>query len=159
VKRVSLRDARLSPASGRTAGAWQARLRSIVHQPGRQEVRAFLRDVVAVALDEVAAESRARGLDARVVRDEGEGRVWIEVRHGDEIDFFHEVRPQTYTPPAFVLRETMPARRAPRDHYRAEVHLREGSQAYDVMGWSKRDVIDDVLDQYERHLHFLTAVR
>ena len=115
--------------------------------------------VRARALDEVAAESRSRGLDARVVRDEGDDRVWIEVRHGDEIDFFYEVRPRTYEPPAFVLRETLPGRRAPRDRYRAEVHLREGSQAYDLMGWSKRDVIDDVLDQYERHMHFLTSVR
>jgi choline/glycine/proline betaine transport protein len=159
VKRVSLREARLTPAGGRSADAWQARLRTIIHHPGREEVGRFLREVVAEALDEVAAESRTRGLDARVVRGDDAERVWFEVRHGDEIDFFYEVRPAAYEPPAFVMRETLPSRRAPRARYRAEVHLREGSQAYDIMGWSKRDVIDDVLDQYERHLHFLSAVR
>ena len=42
---------------------------------------------------------------------------------------------------------------------RAEVHLQEGGQDYDVMGWSRDEVIDDILDQYERHMHFLHVVR
>jgi choline/glycine/proline betaine transport protein len=28
-----------------------------------------------------------------------------------------------------------------------------------VMGWSKDDIIGDILSQYERHLHFLHVVR
>ena len=44
-------------------------------------------------------------------------------------------------------------------YYHAEVHLREGGQDYDIMGWSLPSIINDVLDQYERHLHFLHAVR
>jgi len=38
------------------------------------------------------------------------------------------------------------------------VYLREGGQDYDVMGWSREDVIGDILDQYERHLHYLHVV-
>ncbi len=160
VKRVSLRDARVMPGGARAGEGWQRRLRTIIHQPGRAEVFAFLREVVEPALEEVAAEIRKRGLDAGVVRETEDGeRVWIEVRHGDEIDFFYSVHPRPYEPPAFVLRDTLPSRRSPRKHYRAEVHLREGSQDYDIMGWSKHDVINDVLDQYERHMHFLSAVR
>ena len=44
-------------------------------------------------------------------------------------------------------------------YYRAEVHLGEGGQDYDVMGWSSGALINDVLDQYERHLHFLSGQR
>ena len=44
-------------------------------------------------------------------------------------------------------------------YYRAEVHLREGGQDYDIMGWREETVINDVLDHYGRHLHFLAAVR
>ncbi|MEK9586537.1 MAG: choline transporter, partial [Halieaceae bacterium] len=43
--------------------------------------------------------------------------------------------------------------------YRAEVHLAEGGQDYDVMGWSQEQVIVDILNQYEEHLHFLHTVR
>ncbi|NLP32985.1 MAG: choline transporter, partial [Oligella ureolytica] len=40
-------------------------------------------------------------------------------------------------------------------YYRAEVYLIEGGQDYDIMGWTKEGVIADILDQYERHRHFL----
>ena len=37
--------------------------------------------------------------------------------------------------------------------------LREGGQNYDVMDWTQEDLIQDIIDQYERHLHFLNIVR
>jgi choline/glycine/proline betaine transport protein len=43
-----------------------------------------------------------------------------------------------------------------RDQYaRLEVHLVDGGQDYDVMGYTSEQVIHDCLDQYERHLEFL----
>jgi choline/glycine/proline betaine transport protein len=45
-----------------------------------------------------------------------------------------------------------------RDQYaRLEVHLADGGQDYDVMGYTTEQVIHDCLDQYERHLEFLRA--
>lgn len=35
------------------------------------------------------------------------------------------------------------------------MHLARGGEGYDVMGYSQAQLIDDVLDQYERHLEFL----
>ena len=32
-------------------------------------------------------------------------------------------------------------------------------QDYDVMGWRRDELIHDVLDQYQRHMHFLSVVR
>jgi choline/glycine/proline betaine transport protein len=46
-----------------------------------------------------------------------------------------------------------------RRYYRAEVHLSEGSQDYDLVGYTKEQVINDILDQYERHMQFLHLVR
>ncbi|MNV94388.1 High-affinity choline transport protein [compost metagenome] len=46
-----------------------------------------------------------------------------------------------------------------RRYYRAEVHLSEGSQDYDLMGYTKEQIINDILDQYERHMQFLHLVR
>jgi choline/glycine/proline betaine transport protein len=57
------------------------------------------------------------------------------------------------------MRDTRADRADKLKYYRAEVHLREGGQDYDIMSWSNADIIDDVLDQYERHLHFLDVVR
>ena len=38
-------------------------------------------------------------------------------------------------------------------------YLKEGGQNYDVMGWNQEQLINDILDQYEKHLHFLHLVR
>ena len=40
-------------------------------------------------------------------------------------------------------------------YYRAEVFLKHGGQAYDIYGYEEQDVIDDILNQLENHLHFL----
>ena len=45
------------------------------------------------------------------------------------------------------------------EYWRAEVHLMEGGQSYDLMGRSREQVIADVLAQYERHLHYLDLIR
>ena len=158
VKRLSLQHARVMPRGPHAARGWQSRLANVVHQPDRAEVDRFIQTVVKPALAEVAEELKKQNLDADVGEDE-EGRAWIEVRHGDEIDFFYSVHPRPYEPPSFVLRDTRPRRTEELKYYRAEVHLREGGQDYDITGWSGADVINDILDQYERHLHFLHAVR
>lgn len=61
--------------------------------------------------------------------------------------------------PNFSLPDDPAASAETRKYFRAEVHLSEGGQDYDLMGWSREEVIGDILDQYERHLHFLHLVR
>ena len=158
IKHLSLRRARVTPGAPQMARSWQSRLRNVIHQSSRAEVDRFIQEVVRPALNEVSEELKKQDMEACIGGDE-EGRVWIEVRHGAEIDFFYSVHPRPYEPPSFVLRDTRPRRMEALRYYRAEVHLREGGQNYDIMGWSGADVINDVLDHYERHLHFLHAVR
>ena len=157
-KRASIRDAHPLPA-GAAAGDWKARLHTLVRQPGKREVLGFLRDQVRPALEAVAAELQAQGVSAQVDGDdEGGGRVWLRVGHGEEMDFFYSAHLEAYDPPSFVLQD---ARRSRDDacSYRAAVHLREGGQGYDLMGWRREEIIHDVLDQYQRHMHFLDVVR
>ena len=43
-----------------------------------------------------------------------------------------------------------------RDLYaRLDVHLVDGAQGYDVMGYRESQIIHDCVDQYEHHLEFL----
>ena len=158
VKRLSLRRAGVASRGPQAGQSWQSRLHNVIHQPSRTEVDRFVREVVKPALGEVVAELKRQDRDARTGEDE-QGRAWIEVGHGDEIDFFYSVHPRPYEAPSFVLRDTRARRVEALKYYRAEVHLREGGQDYDIMGWSADEVIHDVLDQYERHMHFLQAVR
>ncbi len=158
VKRVSTREARIAPVGVGGGGDWKARLRALAHHPLQKEVLTFLQAQVRPAFEDVATELRKQGLEV-AVEDGDDGRVWLRVGHGEEMDFFYSVRPVSYEPPSFMFED--PRRRKKDDDrfYRAEVHLREGGQDYDVMGWRKDELIHDVLDQYQRHIHFLNVVR
>ena len=156
-KRETVRGARSLPPGMGVHTDWRMRLRTLVQQPHRSDVVAFLRAEVMPALRDVADELRRQGILAEAAEGD-DGRAWLQVGHGEEMDFFYSVRPRAYEPPSFVLGDP---RRGPGagQSCRAEVHLREGGQDYDIMGWRREDVIHDVLDQYRRHMHFLDAVR
>lgn len=158
VKRTSLREAMLAPRAIHTPISWQKRLADIVRQPSHDDVSKFLHSVVKPALERVSQELALQDIESKVISDD-QDRVWLEVAHGDEIDFFYSVRARPYTPPSFVMSDTRTTRGEALRYYRAEVHLKEGGQDYDIMGWSQEQLIADVLDQYERHMHFLSVVR
>ena len=48
---------------------------------------------------------------------------------------------------------------AKQTYYRAEIYLHQGGQDYDVMGWSKEGVINDIIDQFHKHQHLLHRLR
>ncbi len=158
VKRVSLRDAMLAPRVGRNPVTWQQRLSRIVRYPGRSEVLAFMQNVAGPAMRKVEAELVNQQLQVEVASDE-QDRVWIEVKHGAEEDFFYSVHARPYVPPTFAIRDTTRRRGEKLRYYRAEVHLMEGGQNYDIMGWTEDQVIADIIDQYEKHMHFLHSLR
>ncbi|MFD3299421.1 BCCT family transporter [Aquipseudomonas alcaligenes] len=142
----------------RQHGGWQRRLRNLAMFPRRAHVTRFIDEVVQPACQAVAEELRKQGLPA-TVESGADGRVRLAVAHGSETDFSYEVRPRAFAQPSFALRDTGDDGNEERKYFRAEVHLREGGQDYDVMGWVREAVIDDILDQYEKHMHYLHLVR
>lgn len=140
------------------AKSWQSRLHALIDQPDRQQVCQFIQKSAKPALKEVATVLQQRGQDAKVI-DGNDDDIWLEIRHGNEIDFYYHVRPRGYERPAFTLDDTRTGRVKDLEYYHAEVHFKEGGQDYDIMDWSKDDIITDVIDQYERHLGFLSALR
>lgn len=152
LKRSLQREARVLPGSD-----WRGRLRALSQPPTRAQVLDYLQRTGEPALQEVAAEFRKQGLAVDVAT--GEDGARLRVGHGDEQDFLYAIAPQPFQSASFVLEDPRRATQAAPQHYRAEVHLREGGQGYDVMGWRREDLIGDVLDQYQRHRLFLDAVR
>ncbi|HEY9018311.1 choline BCCT transporter BetT [Thiomicrospira sp.] len=146
-----------SPRLTNSHMSWKERLKTLVSQPSKKEVLDFIKQTVKPALIEVSEELKAQGVDARVESGE-DGRVWIEVRHGEQIDFFYSARPHAYEPPALIMRDTQAKQMEEHKYYRIEVHLGEGGQDYDIMGWTKETILNDVLEQYSRHVHFLSQV-
>ncbi len=158
VKRGSLSEAIVMPESSRSPIPWQRRLANVVRFPRREEVLSYIRREVRPALEAVGQELEKRGIRAEV-GDGEDGRAWLQVYHEGEADFFYSIRPKPYAAPAFVMRDTNHEEKEELHYYRAEIHLKEGSRDYDIMGWTREQVITDILDQYERHMHFLHQLR
>jgi len=157
-KRISRRSAVLMPQTAGKPVSWQRRLQNVLRHPVESEVIDFINTTVRPALEDVAEEFRLKKMDVEVKPGE-DGRMWLEVLHGEEHNFYYGVRPRTYTPPAFAMRDTQKRRGEALKFYRAEVYLSEGGQDYDLMGWSKEQIITDVIDHYEKHMHFLHLMR
>jgi choline/glycine/proline betaine transport protein len=44
-------------------------------------------------------------------------------------------------------------------YFRAEVYLDDGGQDYDIMGYTVDNIMNDVIDQYSAHLHFIQDIK
>ncbi|MES1923860.1 choline BCCT transporter BetT [Salinisphaera sp. T31B1] len=161
VKQDSMRHMMNTPsnvASSSAGGGWQRRLDTLISSPRKTQVETFLRDVVGPAMKEVAAKFEESEMSTKVTIEDD--RCYIDVDHGAEIDFVYGVRARRFAAPSFAI-AGLRERKSDKDraHFRAEVYLREGGQQYNVVGYTKDQLIGDILDQYEKHLHFLHLVR
>mgnify|MGYP003662678677 CR=1 FL=1 len=156
---VKKQDALLMQISTPESTPWKERLANLLNYPGATRVRDFQKTTVLPAMRDFAAELEKQGLEV-TVKVNGEARsTELEVMHGDESDFRYCVMLSEQTLPHDALVGGDEDAGQNETYYRAEVHLQEGGQDYDVMGWTQEQLIGDILDQYERHLHFLHVVR
>lgn len=154
LRKQSLNISRPAP---RSSGGWQRRLRNLTMFTRRSHVIRFIDEVVKAALEEVSEELNKQGCTATVLCDDEKNRVRLELEHEGKVYFAYEVRPRHYLLPDIISRTSSDEddSQENRSYFRADVHLLEGGQDYDIMGWSKEDVIGDILDQYETYLHFI----
>ncbi len=158
---VKKRDALMMQSNQSFDVSWQDRLSNLLQYPTVRGVENFQNVVVLPALKSFAAELKQQGLTVEVSTVDSNGEARIEVKHGDEVDFIYSVITGEIVLPdeALLVGDGNDVSSEAQTYYRAEVHLREGGQDYDVMGWTRDQLIEDVLSQYERHLHFLHLVR
>ncbi|MEW2635224.1 choline BCCT transporter BetT [Streptomyces sp. NPDC048389] len=154
----SLSGRMVGPGRG-TEWNWRRRLARAMSFPSHRTAVRFVDDVCHPAFEDVAAELGRQGTEASIVEgiDDENGLPHMELRvpmGGDEV-FIYRLWPVEVPTPAFAHRVV-----TEHDTYvRFEVHLADGSQGYDVMGYSKEQLIGNILDQYERHLEFLRLHR
>jgi choline/glycine/proline betaine transport protein len=145
-----------SAADGHRHGApgWRLRLDRAMTFPGPERAEEFLAEVALPAVEEVAAHLQERGVQAqghRETAEDGTSFVELVADLGEEHPFRYQLRPREVPVPVYS-----PAFPKGTDTYcRIEVHLREGGQDYDVMGYTYGQLTDDILDQYEQHLEFV----
>ncbi len=139
------------------APSWKHRLSRAVKFVDVDEATSYLEAVVQPALAEVSHEFHLEEvpaeLTASLAGDEVDGTesVWVQLRVISDDPFIYRVQIAESPVPTYGGRMI-----GDRDRYaRLEVHTIRGGQDYDVMGYSRAQIIHDCLDQYERHLEFL----
>jgi choline/glycine/proline betaine transport protein len=151
-KQESQLIAAIPHASSDNNDSWQMRLQNVVDFPNKTNVSKFIDQTVAPAFDLVAKELEGKQINVDISSENG---LSLIVDHGEAQEFVYRVLAQKYSQPDFVNEEN----EDDQNYYRAEVHLVEGGQDYDIMGWSKTAVINNIIDQYHKHLHFLHLLR
>ncbi|MEY8674334.1 BCCT family transporter [Francisella philomiragia] len=123
--------------------SWQKRLEAIAHKPSKDQAIEFLQKDVTTAIIEVADEMEKNDINTEVIRDHDHIQLAISIE-GNE-DFIYSVMLRSYQSKLG-------------NYNRVEVLLSHGGQYYDIMGYSKDQVIADIVNQYDKHLHYLHLV-
>ncbi|MBK2295847.1 BCCT family transporter [Francisella philomiragia] len=123
--------------------SWQKRLEAIAHKPSKDQAIEFLQKDVTTAIIEVATEMEKNGINTEVIKDHDHIQLAISIE-GNE-DFIYSVMLRSYQSKFG-------------NYNRVEVLLSHGGQYYDIMGYSKDQVIADIVNQYDKHLHYLHLV-
>ncbi len=100
-------------------------------------------------------ELARQGWQAEVTYDEENVRAYLEVSRKERVDFLYDIRLCEYLVPDFAYPELPPDESRSSHYYRAEVFLRRGGQSYNIYGYDGTQIIDDILSQFEKYLHFL----
>lgn len=150
-----------------SADTWKKRLAGIVEYPDREQVEQFISEDVIRTMRHLSQGLTEQGWPARATLDSEHSRAYIEVEvhKADQLDFLYEVRLRELERPVFATPDIQDAAEPPKDtdetpqapafYYRAEVFLQRGGLDYDVYGYNQQELISDVLDHFERYLHFL----
>lgn len=155
----SLKQELQSSRSSVTGGAsvWRRRLAGLMRFPKKSEIETFMATTVHAAMQRVQEELKRQDWDAAVMVDEGHGRIYLEVKRNEQIDFVYEIRMVEHKLPEFAFPEMDHKSDSTRLYYKAEVFLRLGGQSYDIYGFTEQDIISDILDSFEKYLNFLSA--
>ncbi|MGF9662455.1 choline BCCT transporter BetT [Arthrobacter crystallopoietes] len=135
---------------------WRQRLAGLRSYPSNRAVAQFAARVVKPALQDVAREFTQLGYEAELTtasnEETGVDEHTLVVNMADHRNFHYQVAAVEAPVPMFGARSMS---REIDTYYRLEVFTQTGTEGYDLMGLSRQQIIDDVLDRYEAHLAFL----
>ncbi|MFD2758727.1 choline BCCT transporter BetT [Gulosibacter faecalis] len=134
---------------------WRQRLANLRSYPSKRQVVQYIERTAAPALADVRGEFEKLGyaaaLTSEVDAETGVDSHTLTVSMDEYRAFVYRIAAVEAPVPAFGGRMS----REVDVYFRLEVFTQTGSEGYDLMGLTKQQIIDDVLDRYEGHLSFL----
>ena len=111
-------------------------------------VKEFLNKAALSAMQEFLTIFKKYHINTSITSGEDFITLMIPKKDGD--NFMYSVKLRPFLLPGFLEKGNLD-----QHYYRAEVFLEHGGQHYDIMYYSKEQVIADIVNQYEKHLHYL----
>lgn len=145
-------DARRQVSGTAPGGDWRERLDRALDTSNRAGAAATIEHAIRPALRQFAEELESRGQGTTLTEEHLEGeplpQLTLQADFDDAHSFVYQVRAHRLRTPSFLPVDD--------DYYvRLDVYLTEGGADKDLNGYTRGQVIGDVLSEYERHLHFL----
>ena len=151
-RETSLQQRHSEPALPDPA-SWQKRLGRMLNFPDQDQASTFIEKTGHPAMHELATALNRMQWHADVQHEPGQ-RCRLHIVHGDEVNFFYELKLVAAPRPAFSLAALTGSEDQQSQYWRVEVFLRRGGQAYDVFGYDQQELIGDMLHQFGNYLHF-----
>ncbi len=133
------------------------RLSQLDLQPTQAMVQRFMDKQVSPALKDAAAQLQGMGLAVETRVGQSRSSMGLRVTMEEGNPFVYEVSLDGY----LAAPNEAPAEgesEVRQRFYRAEVYLHNGSQEYDLMGFTPDQITRDVLDQFDSHRQLLGRV-
>ncbi|WP_241233676.1 BCCT family transporter [Altericroceibacterium xinjiangense] len=140
-----------APAAAIPELSWQQRLGSIMQHFRQDDIAAFLSGTARPALEAVSAEMQESGFPSHLV--EKDDCLDLRIPHGERGEFSYTIRSRSFLMPSFVWLETPKANERQPRHYRAMAQSSEGDLPHDVTGFTREQLINDLLNRYARFRH------
>lgn len=155
IRNESLRHHMNAGRHGKISGTWKVRLNRIIEFPKVDETKRFINEDVFNAMQSVKEELGKYSWNVDILNDKISAISVIRVEHSNDFDFIYEVRARNYDTPNYAYPESVNPTKEQKKYARAEVYLQDGNKAYDIYGYDEEAIVIDIIDQFEKHRHFL----
>ncbi|MGV0869955.1 choline BCCT transporter BetT [Corynebacterium kalidii] len=136
--------------------AWRNRLKRRMSFPTAAETQAYVENTAAPAISEVAEELRELGLDVAFTRGEHPEYpidfVDLLVKFPGQDDFKYQAYPVPGQVPNFAVNLNVDDD----VYFTLEIFSATGSRGHNILGYTKEQVIADVLDAYDMHVEYMS---
>ncbi|MDO6620562.1 MULTISPECIES: BCCT family transporter [unclassified Shewanella] len=128
--------------------SWEDRIDVLVSHPSQEDAQRFLDNIAKPGLEQVRQIFLAKNMPAVITQDDE--RVRLLIGNNETLQFAYGLRIRAFT----MNGADVEGFASEQDYYRVEVFLEHGGQHYDVMGYTQEQIIADIVNQYERYLHY-----
>lgn len=137
---------------------WRQRLRRRMNWATAEQAGKYIDEVATPAVEEVAAELRKLGADVTCQRGEHPEYpipyIDLLVRFPHQDEFKYQAYPVAYNVPNYATNLSA----VEEIFFKVEIFSATGSQGKDIYGYTKEQVIADVLDAYDAHMAYMAAI-